>query len=78
MKKNTLGELWIRLAGHPIAFPAFYGKHPMYFTKRKDGLNPSILHLAELRNGVEYADKERQSISQITDRMRWFYDFEMT
>lgn len=78
MKKNTLGELWIRLAGHPIAFPAFYGKHPIYFTKRKDRLNPSILHLAELRNGVEYADKERQSITQITDRMQWFYDFEMT
>lgn len=24
-KRNTLGEMWIRLAGHPIAFPAFTG-----------------------------------------------------
>lgn len=24
-KRNTPGEMWIRLAGHPIAFPAFTG-----------------------------------------------------
>jgi len=30
-KKNTLGELWIRLANHPIAFPAFHGEHPAYY-----------------------------------------------
>ena len=78
MKKNTLGELWIRLSGHPIAFPAFYGKHPMYFTKRRNRINPSIIHLAELKNGVKYADKEKKVITEITDRMCWFYDFEMS
>lgn len=27
-KKDTRGELWIRLSNHPIAFPAFAGKFP--------------------------------------------------
>lgn len=78
MKKNTLGELWIRLSGHPIAFPAFYGKHPVYFTKKRSRLNPSIVHLAELNGGIEYVDKDKQTIAEISDRMRWFYDFELT
>ena len=27
-RKNTPGELWIRLQNHPIAFPAFRGEYP--------------------------------------------------
>jgi len=30
-KRDTLGEVWIRLSGHPIAFPAFSGSNPAYY-----------------------------------------------
>lgn len=31
MKRDTPGQMWIRLAHHPIAFPAFTGNNPAYF-----------------------------------------------
>lgn len=79
-KKNTLGELWIRLASHPIAFPAFHGTHPAYYIQETNQLNPSIIHLAELTpNGIKYKDpKTKKLIECINSRMCVFYDFEMT
>ncbi len=79
-KQNTLGDLWIRLASHPIAFPAFSGSNPAYFIFSTSQLNPTIWkHLALLDGGqVVYGSDSTTSILKIDSPMKVFYDFEFT
>jgi len=76
-KRDSLGELWIRLADHPIAFPAFYGSSPAYYIHDATTLHKAILDIAEAEDGIQYADKNKTKISKITSRMKSFYDFEI-
>lgn len=79
-KRNTLGEIWVRLANHPIAFPAFSGKNPAYYLQNPRLVNMSILSVAakEDPNSIVWADEDHLEISQISSDMRMFYDFEMS
>lgn len=63
-KKNTKGQLWIRLCDHPIAFPAFTGAHPNVLMS-KDYVHPLLLELSE----GKYTP---------IDDMSYFYDFTMS
>ena len=56
--------MWIRLTGHPIAFPAFAGEHPQVYM---DTANNAVRILAGLESG--------SAISAADNPMRWFYDF---
>ena len=79
-KRDTLGEVWIRLNGHPIAFPAFSGSNPVYYIFDKNRLNPTIWkHLALVDGGkVIPGTASSSSIAKIDSAMRVFYDFELT
>ena len=80
LKRDTLGEMWIRLASHPIAFPAFSGKNPMYYTEDPRRINMSILSaaVADDPNAIVWADEDHNSISMISSDMKVFYDFELS
>ena len=80
LKRDTLGEMWIRLASHPIAFPAFSGKNPMYYTEDPRRINMSILSAAVAvdPNAIVWADEDHNSISMISSDMKVFYDFELS
>ena len=43
-KKNTVGNIWIRLADHPISFPAFSGKFPNCRIEKESDL-PHLVYL---------------------------------
>lgn len=78
-KRNTLGRMWIRLADHPIAFPAFSGSDPAYYIRDVNEITPLIVRLAKKAGDdhVVYTDKYYTSISRIDDDVRYFYDFEL-
>ena len=80
LKRNTPGEMWIRLANHPIAFPAFTGQNPAYYLQNPKLVNMSILSVAakEDPQGIVWADEDHLGIQQISSRMKVFYDFEMS
>lgn len=63
-KKDALGELWIRLNNHPIAFPAIAGKFPQIATE-----NAFI-------NGKFFGDVRDKSYAVEADRFCKFYDME--
>lgn len=79
-KRDTLGEIWIRLNGHPIAFPAFSGSNPAYYIFDQNRLNPTIWkHLALVDGGrVVMRGDSSSTIAKIDSKMKVFYDFEMT
>lgn len=79
-KRDTLGEVWIRLNGHPIAFPAFSGANPAYYIFDENRLNPTIWkHLALVDGGkVVMKDVNTTAIKEIDSKMCVFYDFEIT
>lgn len=79
-KRDTLGEVWIRLNGHPIAFPAFSGANPAYYIFDENRLNPTIWkHLALVDGGkVVMGGVNTSAISKIDSKMCVFYDFEIT
>jgi len=68
-KENVLGQLWIRLKDHPLAFPAFTGKYPNIDVNAND-FNGKILYLPTAR----ITDKD--SNVHIPDNMQYFFDFE--
>lgn len=76
-KRNTLGEIWIRLADSPIAFPAFAGEHPAYYINETEILATGILNLAKLGNCIEWGDDEKTLVKKIKGQMKYFYDFEI-
>lgn len=77
-KRDTLGEIWIRLADHPIAFPAFSGKNPAYFIQNPNIVNVSILSVATAVDptGIVWNIDDNSKISEISSDMKAFYDFE--
>lgn len=79
-KRNTPGEMWIRLAGHPIAFPAFTGQNPMYYTRDPRRINMSVLSaaVADDANAIVWEDEDHTLISAISSDMRVFFDFEFS
>lgn len=77
-KQDTLGTMWIRLAHHPIAFPAFSGKNPAYYIYKTTAMNPALVKLADMENGITYLDKHKVDIVEITSNMKFFYDFEFS
>lgn len=77
-KQDTLGTMWIRLAHHPMAFPAFSGKNPQCYIYKSTMMNPALLKLASSENGIVYHDKYRIDIDAISSDMKFFYDFEFT
>ena len=78
-KQDTLGELWIRLAHHPIAFPAFSGRNPAEYIYTTSLWNPALLKLAlSIPDGVTYGDRRKTTIISVNSPMRFFYDFEFT
>ena len=74
-RRDTPGELWIRLKDHPIAFPAFHGRYPNVYLRDYNRISQAIKDLASLSSEETY---RYQDLSSITDRMRYFYDFEFT
>ena len=77
-KQDTLGTMWIRLAHHPIAFPAFSGHNPQCYIYKTTMMNPALLKLAKNENGIVYHDKYKIDIDAISSNMKFFYDFEFT
>lgn len=77
-KRDTLGEIWIRLADHPIAFPGFSGKYPAYFIQNPKNVNVSILSVAAAidPNSIVWNVDDNSKISEISSDMKAFYDFE--
>lgn len=69
-RQNTPGELWIRMKDHPLAFPAFSGRHPNVYlgdqTKRHKAFG-SLLGL----DGFSKVSADSSEASCI-------YDFELT
>ena len=80
IKRNTPGQMWIRLAHHPIAFPAFTGCNPTYFIHDSRMVNMSILSVAakENPNAIVWEDDDRFKIQQISSQMNVFFDFEIS
>ena len=66
-RRDTPGRLWIRLAEHPFAFPAFTGGHPNVKSDRESS-HPAIAELAGQASG----DK------RIDSAMSCFYDLQIT
>ena len=67
-KKDTTGELWIRLNNHPIAFPALAGDYPQIDTNH-DYINGKFFN--------DVANKENSiSEEKEIDRFNKFYDME--
>ncbi len=67
-KENTLGQLWIRLKDHPIAFPAFFGKNPI-FSKKKNEKDEEQVHI------VWQLAENNNPVTDSTG-MKYFYDME--
>ena len=71
-KKDTTGELWIRLNNHPIAFPALAGNYPQIATQ-DDYINGKFFSdIAEKQNETN----KENSNTKIIDRFDKFYDME--
>ena len=67
-KKDTTGELWIRLNNHPIAFPALAGDYPQIDTNH-DYINGKFFN--------DIANKENSNSEETEiDRFDKFYDME--
>ena len=66
-KRNTLGELWIRLKDHPVSFPALAGKHPILDLTQVNSVPVGIKRLTNFKPGIGY----------VSGRMRQFFDFEI-
>lgn len=70
--RNTVGELWIRFADHPIAFPAFYGRFPQVDIE-KNIINGRIEQLA---NESATAPDGVNPMEDDAYHMGYFYDME--
>ena len=71
-KKNTVGDIWIRLADHPISFPAFSGKCPNCRIEKESDL-PHLVYLL-----AQSEDPNWPSRKYIKTSMEQFYDFEIS
>jgi hypothetical protein len=73
-KRNTTGQLWIRLKDYPIAFPAFYGDYPIVDTS-KNNINGNITLLSKehITHNGEISHNTKKDVTQ----MSYFYDFEI-
>lgn len=69
-KKNTAGDLWIRLDDSPLAFPSFWGKHPNI--KPSDTSKPYFDYFP---TAIRYLSEDDYYVHVPFNR---FYDFEMS